>query len=197
MKLFSFFWLRLASLFEPVQYFFNGNFWVRFIEQFGNFKDKKVLDLACGTGEINKYIKPKSYLGLDINNYYINLAKKNFTKKNIQFEVSDVTDFKLFKRVDIALLISAAHHMPDEEFHKVAKCLKRNQVKEFIIVDAIPVGVFAGVLKWFDAVLGGGEYFRSLEGLEKIIGKKYKIKKKGFFDAEKSFYRYYFLDIML
>lgn len=78
MKMISSIWTRLVRTFEPIQYFFNGNFWKVFVDKFGRFTGKNVLDIACGTGEILRYINPSGYLGIDINPYYIEFAQKRF-----------------------------------------------------------------------------------------------------------------------
>lgn len=190
-------WLSTALLFEPVQYFFNGNFWNVFIKRFGVFNEDKVVDLACGTGEINKYIKPKKYLGVDFNKFYINYAQKKFSSRYVDFRVGDITSFKISDKYDMALLISAAHHLNDKQILKICKNLEQNKIKHFLIIDAIPEGWFSKILKWLDAKLGGGEYFRNLSEIEQLITQKYKVKKKGFFLADKSFYSYYFLYIAI
>ena len=190
-------WLSAATLFEPVQYLFNGNFWNVFAKKFGTFKNVKLIDLACGTGEINRYIKPKKYLGVDFNKFYISFALKKFGKSNIEFIISDIANFKATNRYDTALLISAAHHLNDKQIVKVCRNLKQNKVKNFLIIDALPQGWLSKALEWLDANLGGGEYFRSLSDMEKLVSKEYRIKRKGLFRADKSFYLYYYLEVIL
>lgn len=197
MNIFSKLWLSAASFFEPVQYFFNGNFWKVFVKQFGNFEKKKVLDMACGTGEITKFINPVKYLGVDVNKFYIDYAIKRNDKKNTRFALKDITKLGYLETFDTALLISAAHHLSDKQVRSVLNSVRRNKVKRLIIVDAIPKGWAANILKWLDAILGGGKYFRSPEQLESLVVLGGKVLGKGLFNAKGSFYTYFFISIKL
>lgn len=191
-------WLSAASMFEPVQYLFNGNFWKVFVKKLGKFENKRVLDLACGTGEINKFINPSKYLGIDINNFYISYAKKRFKNKRISFQLGNITEINILEKFDAAFLISAAHHLSDDQLSILIETVKRNKLKSLIIIDALPKGFLAQILKWLDANLGGGKYFRALEEITKLCSnKRYKITDKGYFEARGSFYIYYYLIIHL
>lgn len=185
-------WLSSASFFEPVQYFFNGDFWESFVKKFGKLEKENVLDLACGTGEINNYINARKYLGIDINPSYIELANKKFINKNIQFKLGNIIKLSGIKNFEFATMVSAAHHLSDKDLRLVLSSLKKNNVKSFLIVDALPNGFISGILKWLDATLGGGKYFRTPEEIEKVL-KKYKVLKKEYFIAKKSFYKYFYL----
>lgn len=196
MDILSKIWLSAFSLFEPVQYFFNGNFWKTFIKKFGRFKGKKVLDLACGTGEINKLINPSEYLGIDVNKFYINYARKRFKNKRTSFQLGDIVEINNLGKFDVALLISATHHLSNEQLSFLITSIRKSNTKKLIIVDALPRGFLAQVLKWLDATLGGGKYFRILKEIASLLSKnKCKIAKKGYFEAARSFYIYYYLII--
>lgn len=58
-----------------------------------NFNDKTVLDIGCGFGDlynffIEKKIKPKRYIGIDINENFIKEAKKKI--KHVSFSTRDL-----------------------------------------------------------------------------------------------------------
>lgn len=196
MSVLSKLWLSAASLFEPIQYFFNGNFWKVFVKKFGKFERKKILDLACGTGEINKFIKPAKYLGIDLNSSYLKYAKLRFENVKIKFQLGNIIEINLLEKFDTALLISAAHHMSDNELAQLIRSVKKNKIKSLIIVDALPKGILAQGLKWLDATLGGGKHFRSKDKLSILLSNsKCKIEDDGYFEARGSFYIYYFLKI--
>lgn len=190
MNLLSKIWLQAAFLFDPVQYFFNGNFWNVFIEKFGKLENSSVIDIACGTGELALYISPKNYLGIDINPAYIEYAKKRFKEKNFKFILADATEYNFTKDYDKVFLISAAHHLSDDLISNLCQNIKDNGIKEFIIIDGYPVGFFAPVLRFLDGFLGGGKYFRNENQISKILQKYFTVKQKGILKAKDSFYDY-------
>jgi SAM-dependent methyltransferase len=87
-----------------------------------------VLDIACGIGQFSD-ITRGPYLGVDLNNQYIERAKKLYNSPNISFQCVDVKNlYKENKQYDIALLIGIAHHLDNDTFsdlltvvHKIAK----------------------------------------------------------------------------
>ncbi|MDO8638526.1 MAG: class I SAM-dependent methyltransferase [Candidatus Daviesbacteria bacterium] len=183
----------MAIIFDPVQHFFNGDFWKIFLKKYGKFHDKKVIDIACGTGELRKYIDPTKYLGVDINSAYINYANKNNRYKNSKFILEDATKFNLDDKYDIAFLISAAHHLTTLQLEGICINLKKNKVKEFIIIDGIPIGFFAGMLKFLDDKLGGGSFFKDEDEISRVVQKYFLIKDKGKFGYRSLFYEYPFV----
>ncbi|MDA3898567.1 MAG: class I SAM-dependent methyltransferase [Desulfobacteraceae bacterium] len=87
-----------------------------------------VLDIACGIGQFSD-ITRGPYLGVDLNNQYIERAQKLYNSPNISFQCVDVKNlYKENKQYDIALLIGIAHHLDNDTFsdlltvvHKIAK----------------------------------------------------------------------------
>lgn len=183
-------WKNASSVFEPVQYLFNGNFWKEFQKKFGKFEGKAILDLACGTGELVDYITPKFYLGIDFNKSYINFAQKNRGNKHISFLHGDITSFSTERKFECALLISAAHHLSDQQLEDVAKAVKRQGVKKLVVIDGYPIGPFKEILKWLDSFLAGGNFFRSEHELADVLKRHFRIKESGNFTANGSTYNY-------
>ena len=186
-------WQSSTHLFDPVQYFFNGNFWEVFCRRFSRYTNGKVIDLACGTGEMRNWIKPESYLGVDLNRSYIRYAKKRYAKKDTDFLVGDITKVKLNKRLSTAFIVSAVHHLSDKQLKDTFKNLKRQGIRNIVIVDGYPRWPFTTVLSWLDAVLAGGKYFRKENEIASLVKTFYKVKSKGKFFAKRSFYFYPFV----
>lgn len=72
-----------------------------------NLKNKSILDVGCGFGDLSKFISKKTrsnfrYLGIDISRNIINYAKNNNKKKNIIFKHSDLDSLRE-RRFDICV----------------------------------------------------------------------------------------------
>ncbi|HZJ41592.1 MAG TPA: class I SAM-dependent methyltransferase [Patescibacteria group bacterium] len=80
----------------------------------------KVLDLACGNGRLLESFHKKEieYLGIDISEELINIAKKNYPNNN--FIVGDLLDLKNIssehKKYDHIFCLAALQHIPSEEY---------------------------------------------------------------------------------
>lgn len=191
MKVLSNLWLNSPALFDPIQHSFNGDFWKVFKRKFAKFaNDKSVIDLACGTGELREHFNPKNYLGVDLNSFYIKYARKRFKDKYSRFEVRDILNFVPEGSFETIFLISAAHHLSDSQLHILFKNLKKCNARTLIIIDGVPKGIFSMVLRFMDAYLGGGKYFRSTNQLKRIVSEYFKIEDHGNFSASGSFYIY-------
>ncbi len=64
------------------------------LSEIGNFENKKILDLGCGTGDFYQYLVDNNikcnYTGYDINLNVIDIAKKRFP--SVRFEVKDISN---------------------------------------------------------------------------------------------------------
>jgi len=71
-----------------------GNQSIRFhaITQIGKIANSSILDVGCGFGHLNKYLElhriSAHYTGVDVNQKFIEIAKKNNPK--CKFEVRDI-----------------------------------------------------------------------------------------------------------
>jgi len=81
-----------------------------------NVKDKDVLEIGCGNGFggflLNQF-EPKSYIGLDIMEEQIEIARKNYPQ--YQYLVQDATDLRKFANdsKDIVIIFGVLHHIPE------------------------------------------------------------------------------------
>lgn len=184
-------WLNSVDLFDPVQHFFNGEFWPVTSARFEKLLAGRVLDLACGTGELADHIAPKKYLGIDINGKYIHYAQTH--RKLGNFVVGDISHLNLNGLFDTIDVISAAHHLSDQQLKNLSQAVVKLRPKKFLLIDGLPKKPFVSILEYLDAKLGGGDYFRDENELAKIFSQYFTIDEVGSYDAPNSFYYYPYL----
>lgn len=78
---------------------------------------KTICEVGCGSGEIlvqleSRLSVPNNFIGFDISNDAINIAKKKETDK-IKFEVKDITDKDDNSFYDLILVIDVIEHLED------------------------------------------------------------------------------------
>ena len=78
-------------------------------------KDKDVLEIGCGNGYggyLLNQLAPKSYIGLDVMEEQIAIARKNYPQ--YQFILQDATDLSQFADAshDVAIIFGVLHHIP-------------------------------------------------------------------------------------
>ncbi len=184
-------WLNSSGLFDPVQHFFNGDFWTQTSHKFHRYLSGRILDLACGTGELADHIQPTSYLGVDLNGKYIDYAKTN--RQRGSFITADITELTLKEVFDTVTIISATHHLSDAQIQSLSRKISKIKFKYLLVIDGLPKRPFAGILKYLDDKLGGGNNFRSEQDLAKIFGQYFTIIESGNYQAHHSFYYYPYL----
>ncbi len=190
MNILSRIWLNMSFLFDPVQKFFNGNFWKVFAKKIGTMKNKKIVDLACGTGELRKHVNPKYFIGVDFNNSYIDYCERKLKDKSTEFVIADITKYKPRTKIDTTFFIGALHHLSDKQAHRLFANIQKYNTKEFFLIDGIPYGILTPVLMWLDGALGGGKYFRTVKEIDQMLAPYFKTNKQGKLKANASFYYY-------
>jgi len=92
-------WLEIANLFDYIK------------------KGDKVLDLGCGNGRFVNIIKEKGgvYLGCDVSENLINIAKKNYPNENFQVKQALKLPFQN-NYFDVIYSIAVLHHIPSKQF---------------------------------------------------------------------------------
>ena len=82
-----------------------------FVSRFMNFKNKKIIDFACGEGGLllkaQKYFKGTDLNGVEHSKRNILLIKKRFKKEKIKLPKlyqSNIEDFSMIKKADIGIL---------------------------------------------------------------------------------------------
>jgi len=91
-----------------------------------NIKDKDVLEIGCGNGfggYLLNQLEPRSYIGLDVMQEQIEIARKNYP--NYNFIDQDATDLNQFADAskDVVVIFGVLHHIP--EWRKVIGEIRR------------------------------------------------------------------------
>jgi 2-polyprenyl-3-methyl-5-hydroxy-6-metoxy-1,4-benzoquinol methylase len=68
-------------------------------------KNKKVLDVGCGTGRLSGLFKNADYMGIDTSKNFIKFAKKRYSKKLTHFNASEYQRFIKSKKYNVDLLL--------------------------------------------------------------------------------------------
>lgn len=94
-------------------------------------KNHKVLEIGCGVGQVTglmaDYLNKGMVVACDISPEGIELAKKIHSKRgNIQFMVSDMTDFKHDVKFDFVVLPDVIEHIPVENHKDLFRVIKEN-----------------------------------------------------------------------
>lgn len=88
-----------------------------------DIKNKTILDLGCGYGETDKYLKENgaSYvLGIDISNHMINIANNENKIDGVEYQVLPMEEISTIdKKFDIVISSLAFHYIKD--YHKLLK----------------------------------------------------------------------------
>jgi len=92
---------------------------LRPLRQQNNLKTaRRVLDVGCGPGTNSTVFSHTDYLGLDLNERYIKLARQRYRGR---FEVADVRSYQppAGEAYDFILLNSFLHHIDDENTDRI------------------------------------------------------------------------------
>jgi 2-polyprenyl-3-methyl-5-hydroxy-6-metoxy-1,4-benzoquinol methylase len=77
---------------------------------------ERILDVGCGYGDLAQHLTDVTYVGIDVNERYIDFARRN-NDTGVEFVVGDVTELSESKygRFDCAVLIGVLHHLSDSD----------------------------------------------------------------------------------
>ena len=98
-------------------------------------KNQKVLELACGTGQLTFRLseKAKSWIATDYSEAMVDETKKNGSNTSIVFEQADATALQYDDNFfDVVIIANALHIMPDPS--KALKEIRRVLKKDGILV---------------------------------------------------------------
>ncbi|RJQ26875.1 class I SAM-dependent methyltransferase [Candidatus Parcubacteria bacterium] len=187
-------WQRIAQkIYEvtPLFYdyqldFFNGNHLRILKKKLKQIPKEKILEIGCGTAPILKEFHPKTYVGIDIDEKFINIAKKLHRKTNYKFYIKDGRKVETDEEFDMVILSHTTHHFSDLDIKKVLKSLEKIRFKHLVIYDTEPMGLLAPILIKLDL----GNYFRKEKDFHSLLNGKYKIIHSETFKSNRPFYKY-------
>ena len=93
-----------------------------------------ILDMSCGDFLwMNQILKNKKlkYLGVDIVEDLITKNKQNYLDKNINFHVSDVTNFLTEENYDLVFMRDFFIHITNEDIFKILNNISKMNIKYF------------------------------------------------------------------
>lgn len=183
------FWLKYPRFYDYIQILATGGFLQVVVRALPKLDGKRVLDLGCGTGNLLNHIKPKEYLGVDINKKFIQLAKKKFPDND--FKVLNLVKENLpNNNYDYVFIMNVLHHLSDKQVLGIFRKIKKwKKAKKLIIVESRPVGMVGNFLEGMDA----GENFRDFADLLPLVRTFYSISRKKIVKAPFGTYQYQIL----
>ena len=122
---------------------------------------RRVLDVGCGTGTNAARFDGIDYVGIDINDRYLQIARARFRGR---FMTADLTtaDFSSLGTFDTILVNSFLHHVPDADVERILAQLARllsRQGSVHILELVLPE---RKTLAWLMARLDRGKFPRPL-----------------------------------
>jgi cyclopropane fatty-acyl-phospholipid synthase-like methyltransferase len=101
-----------------------------YLKKHGLKNNSKALEIGCGIGTLSslvgKHLKLGRLVAVDISPETIKLAQFKFkNQKNIQFEVSDMSNWENPEKFDIILLPDVLEHIPFDQYENLFRRLKK------------------------------------------------------------------------
>ena len=142
----------------------------------------KILDIGCGTGqlikEISEHYNKVNYLGIDVAENMIDVAKKNNKGKNVKFKTSSIESFESNEKYDIIICTHAFPYFPNKQemIKKMAGlCNKKGQV---IIVNSSTNSLKDLIINFFLKATTSKAKYLSIDEMKKLFkSAKLKVKK--------------------
>ena len=151
----------------------------------------KILDIGCGTGQLIKEISDQytkvNYLGIDVAENMIEVAKKNNKGKNVKFKTSSIESFESNEKYDIIICTHAFPYFPNKQemIKKMAGlCNKKGQV---IIVNSSTNSLKDLIINFFLKATTSKAKYLSIDEMKKLF-KSAKLKVKQIAVIRERFY---------
>ena len=89
-----------------------------------DFHVRRVLDVGCGPGTNAPRFAAAEYVGVDINDRYLQIARNKYGGRFVQADLT-VSDLASFGRFDTILVNSFLHHLPDDAVRRILRQLEQ------------------------------------------------------------------------
>jgi SAM-dependent methyltransferase len=128
-----------------------------------------VLDIGCGIGQYAAVTRGP-YLGVDLNESYVNCAARTYRHTDRAFRCADVT--KLWqenKTYNLVLMVDFLHHIPDEAAVNILRAAARLADRQ--VVSFEPVKKQTNRVGQWIIDHDRGEFMRPVEDLHRLFAK--------------------------
>lgn len=96
-----------------------------------------ILDIGCGTGHY-AHITGGEYLGIDLNERYIDYAVKKNGSSTRRFQVMNVTDlYEQDKKFDIVLMVDILHHITDGQCERLLTTVSKIATRHIVSFEPV------------------------------------------------------------
>ena len=139
-------------------------------------KNKFILDFGSGAGFFANLFNPKKYLGVEINEKFVNVSKKKNKKHKFRILKNDYLK-GYEKKIDLIFINNVLHHLNDKQITQTFSFFKKKlqkKTKIFIIEPLFPSSLFS--LEFFLKVLDIGNNIKTKNNYLKLFKKLFVIK---------------------
>ncbi len=133
----------------------------------------RILDVGCSTGLFSTMFEEEGYVGIDISIDYINYGKRNYIRRFVQMDSSNLGfQNEIFSTV---LVIGSLHHLDDQTMLRMLQEIKRVLSKngKFLLVEDTPTTSDFNLLGKLVQIFGIGNFIRPPEKYIPILKKEF------------------------
>jgi ubiquinone/menaquinone biosynthesis C-methylase UbiE len=155
-------------------------------------ENSSILEVGCGTGEFAKDLISKNitnYIGVDISEDAIMVAKSKVSNPNFRFIASDFLEIEIEEKFDYAIFPMIIHSIPVELalelLTKASKVSNKIIIADYLVPQ--PKNYKSFLVKLIERI-AGKEHFGNFSNFKKINGAHFFKEKLGFEEIVKTDY---------